>query len=358
MGGTAARLLTALVVMVGACMHPADERARYDFEEVGHASAQGVTIAADPGVVLTASATPPRFTVRASAPHLVIDVDGTGTAEIVVTNLTADAEVSGAGVTAVSSPAPLSRRVEVELPARIDLAPADNSALRPVRFAYTSDFHINTGAMTALVAAVNADPTIEMVMCGGDIIDKGSELDQWERLAPILAELAVPFYTTVGNHELNGDGGVEYHRRLGRMSYTFDYHGVRVAFADSGSATMAPRVFDYLDDTLAATGAAVRLLVTHTPLFDSSGIRNGGFSSRLEAERILAMLVRNEVDLLLYGHVHSFEAFQNARIPAYIANGGGGQDNAFDGIGDHYLAIDIDPVSRRATVALVITGPE
>ena len=45
-------------------------------------------------------------------------------------------------------------------------------------------------------------------------------------------------------------------------------------------------------------------------------------------------------------------------IPPYIANRGGGTDDAFDGIGDHYLAVDIDPVSRRATVALVVTGPE
>ncbi len=357
MAGTAARL-GGTVVLVGSCMHPADERARYDFEEVGHGAAGGVTLAVDPGVVLAASAAPVSFTVRASAPVLVIEVDGLGTAEIVVTNLTADARVSGSGVTAVSTPAPLSRRIEVQMPARIAIAPVDNTALRPVRLAYASDFHINTSALAALVASVNADPTIDMVMCGGDIIDKGSELEQWEALMPILADLAVPFYTTVGNHELNGDGGVEFHRRLGRMSYTFDYHGVRVAFADSGSATMAPRVFDHLDDTLGAAGAEVRLLVTHTPLFDSSGLRNGGFSSRLEAERILAMLARNHVDLTLYGHVHSFEAFQNARIPAYIANSGGGTDNAFDGIGDHYLVIDIDPTLRRATVALVIIGPE
>jgi predicted phosphodiesterase len=240
----------------------------------------------------------------------------------------------------------------------VDIAPTAVAELRPIRFAFVSDFQVNADAGAAIVEAINEDSSIEMVLCTGDIIDRGSDLEQWATMEPVLARLRIPLYATTGNHELNGDGGVEYHRRLGRMNYSFDYHGVRFGLADSGSATLAPRVFDFLDSAFAADGAALRIFMTHIPLLDSSGIRNGGFSSRLEAERILAMLARNGVDLTLYGHVHSFEVFSNARIPAFISGGGGGTDNAFDGIGDHFLLVTADPVARRAEAVVREARPQ
>jgi predicted phosphodiesterase len=343
-------LIPPLLWAVG-CLHPGEERAQRDLEQVGRAVAGEVAIEVEPGAVLAAEEDPPRFAVRASAPVVELRLEGTGRAEVTIGNLTADAEVTGEGLVAASAPAPGVRRVEVVLPAAIRAAPADGGP-RPVRLAYSSDFHVDTDAMAALVDAVDADPAIEMVLCGGDLVDKGSRQDEWDRVMALLADLPVPFYSTAGNHEINGDDGASFHRRLGRMSFVFDYHGVRVAFADSAAATFPPAVLDLLDRELGrAPAAAVSLLVTHTPILDSSGLRNGGFSSRLEAERTLALLARRGVDLLLHGHVHACEAYRSAGIPTYIANGGGGRDNQFDGIGPHFLVIDADPAARAIAVS-------
>ncbi|MCP4069387.1 MAG: S8 family serine peptidase [Phycisphaeraceae bacterium] len=47
-----------------------------------------------------------------------------------------------------------------------------------------------------------------------------------------------------------------------------------------------------------------------------------------------------------------------ANALAAISGGGGGNDNAFDGIGDHFLVLDIDPVARTAEVFVRVAGPE
>ncbi len=57
--------------------------------------------------------------------------------------------------------------------------------------------------------------------------------------------------------------------------------------------------------------------------------------------------------MTIYGHIHSYYAFSNAGIPAYISGGGGAIPERFDGIGRHYLTVDVDPVSGVIETGLV-----
>ena len=61
----------------------------------------------------------------------------------------------------------------------------------------------------------------------------------------------------------------------------------------------------------------------HIPPVDPIGVRNGSFANRNEAAKLLTRLARGGVDLTLYGHIHSYYAFENAGIPAHISGGGG-----------------------------------
>lgn len=345
------------VALLSGCLHPADERARRDFEEVGRARVAGVDVAIEPGAVIEATeGAPARLVLRASAPVVEVTLSNAApgaTFDIRVENLTADAVVTGTGIDAVATPSPLVRTVSATAPAAIRIAPDEVGASRTVRIGYVSDLHVRTDNVAAMAAVIEDDPTIDMVLCGGDLVDSGADEGQWDAIMQALEALSVPFYSTIGNHEVNWNDGVEYQRRLGRTSYAFDYHGVRFALVDSASATLAQRVFDFADDALAESGASVRVFVTHVPLLDSSGMRNAGFSSRLEAEEILAMLVRNHVDMTLYGHVHALEVFENAGIPAYIGGGGGGHDNVFDGVDHYFLVFTLDPIARQIEAEIV-----
>lgn len=354
MGWRRASLL--VLGLAAGCMAPADQRADRDLDEVGRATVGGIELYIDPGAVLGVDGDLVRL--RASSPSPSITLTGSGELELIVDNLTRDAAVTGDGVRSVEPNGPGSLRVRAAAGGTVRIAPADAGLAAPFRIAFVSDFQVNGEAGDAIVEVVNADPTIEMLLCAGDIVDKGSDLSHWRTMETVFAKLDVPVYATNGNHELNGDDGAQFHARLGRMNYLFDHRGARLALVDSGSATLAERVYDYLDEELDRPGAELSIFMTHIPLIDSSGIRNGGFASHLEAERVLAMLTRRGVDLTVYGHVHSFEAFSNAGIPAYISGGGGGTDNAFDGIGDHILVLDIDPIAHRIDVSVRIARPE
>ncbi len=345
------------VALLAGCLHPADERARRDFEEVGRASVAGVEVTIDPGAVTDVTeGSSIRLVMRASAPVAMISLDGAdpgASFEIRIENVTADAVVTGTGLDAVAAPSPLIRTVTATAPAVIRVAPEDAGVPRRIRFGYVSDLHVRTDNVAAMAEAIVDDPTIELVLSGGDLVDSGADRGQWDAMMQALAALPVPFYSTIGNHEVNWDDGAEYHRRLGRASYAFDHHGVRFVLVDGANATLAPRVFRFADEALADGGADVRVFVTHVPLLDSSGLRNAGFSSRLEAEKILAMLVRNQVDLTLYGHVHALETFENAGIPAYIGGGGGGHDNVFDDVDHYFLVFTVDPAAREIEAEIV-----
>ena len=91
----------------------------------------------------------------------------------------------------------------------------------------------------------------------------------------------------------------------------------------------------------------------HIPPLDPIGLRNGGFASRLEANNLVARLAAADVEVTVYGHVHSYYAFSNAGIPAYITGGGGAIPERLDGIGRHFLTVDIDPDSQLFQVGIV-----
>jgi hypothetical protein len=164
----------------------------------------------------------------------------------------------------------------------------------------------------------------------------------------------VPFYATLGNHEL-WDGAPERWRdRYGRSNVFFDFAGVGFALLDSGNAGIDPVVYDWLDDWLDAHRDHLAIVATHFPPIDPVGVRSGSFRSRAEATKLLAKLAAARVDLTLYGHIHSYVAFQNAGIPAFISGGGGALPERWDGVGRHFLVVDVDPARDVVTAVRLV----
>ena len=132
----------------------------------------------------------------------------------------------------------------------------------------------------------------------------------------------------------------------------------RLDRGSAASATIAPQTSDWLDTWLEAGAAAPHVVAMHVPPLDPTGIRNGAFASRGEASALLSRLAAAGVDVTFYGHVHTFRAFSNAGIPAYITGGGGAIPEKFDGVGRHYLSVEVDPTSSRLDPTLVRVYPE
>jgi predicted phosphodiesterase len=358
----------ALAALAAGCLDAAEERATRD-EEVGQARAESLAVTVEDGLASVHRLDPEGLELWAGAPRLSLTLSFAATpappATFAVTlrNAMPDAvlaaEAGGAALAVSSAGGDIAtlRRWSFSPPAaggevRLTIAPPDAGAPTAFRFAALADVQQAIDEVQDVYTLVNADPRIRFVVFQGDLTEWGTS-DQLLHFASELRSLRVPLYATVGNHELGSGAGAPYRALYGRASYRFLFHGVQFTMLDSASATIAPTTYRHLGSWLDEGRGRVHVVGMHIPPIDPIGIRNGSFASRAEGAKLLALLAGGGVDLTLYGHVHSYYSFWNAGIRAFISGGGGALPEKFDGIGRHFLTIDVDPAAGILAVATV-----
>ncbi|MEZ4258080.1 MAG: metallophosphoesterase [Polyangiaceae bacterium] len=372
----AARALVAAGVVglaLGAsssCVNVARRRAEADLD-VGRASADALDVEMVDGLACVRAIGPGALTLRAQAPTVrgrVTVKGGAPTLTVTVDNVHADARfvarapdgalLPSAGepptrrkqiVRRVTVPAAGVVELDVSAPTAADSGPFDVGVLADVQEAIAT--------VGEVYARINEHPSLEFVLFTGDLTRQGrrEQLEEFERREQ---ELDVPLYATLGNHELGAER-VYFQEMYGRGSYSFVHRGVRFTMLDSASATLDPLVYGWLDGWLEQGRDATHVVAMHIAPFDPVGLRNGSFASRAEAAMLVSRLARGRVDVTLYGHVHSFYAFANGGIPAYISGGGGAIPERMDGIGRNFLVMSLEaagPTARRPEVTMVRVG--
>ena len=343
--------VAALLLPASSCLDVASERVRLD-EQVGQAAIDGGgRVSVLTGLASVRTVTPGTLVLWGQAPAFEVDLQVPAGApavwRITVRNALPDALLSAPGltVTSVVEALPTVRTFTVTLPVgvttRLRLAPPDADRRGPYRFGVLSDVQEAIDRVGDIHRKINETPNVRFVLGIGDLTQRGYR-EQLERFQTELEALEVPYFATLGNHEL-GDGPPAYHELVGRGSSHFVYRGVHYSLVDSASATIDPEVYDWLDGWLDEGRDAVHIFGMHIPPLDPVGSRNGAFGSRAEAAKLLTRLSEGRVDLTLYGHIHTYFPYSNGGIPAYISGGGGAIPERLDGIGRHFLVVDVNP---------------
>jgi hypothetical protein len=341
------------LVWLAACLRPSDERAEAELE-VGLAEAADSSVAVAGGLAAIRDLSDHRLELWSQAPVLDIELDVGSTAggdwTIVVRNALTDAAVTvdGVGYTRDPDQHPTVAIVHAPLVAgthAIHVGPPDEAVLETFRVAAMADIQTALPEVDEVFEQINAVPDARFVVAIGDITER-SEIWEYDLFDQQLVTLNIPYYTTNGNHELWADFS-RFHERYGRASFSFAFKGVTFTFADSGDGGIDPLTERWLDDWLGAARDGTSIFLTHFPPIDPIGTRYGGFRSADDARRLLSRFVQNNVDLTLYGHIHTFIQFDNAGIPAYISGGGGAQPMKWDGIDRHFLVVDADSTGIR-----------
>ncbi len=365
-----ALLAYATIPTVVGCLDAADGRARLDLD-VGHAEGSPGRIDVDDGLATIRAMLPGEIRLWAQAPAFAFTLapraGDAGPLSIAIENVLADAVLSvvaadGTAVAAmlVDAPLPTVQRWTVarqsDTPLSFTVAPPDVGDLSPWRFAVFGDVQDAIDRVQDIYMRMNLDPDLRFALIAGDLTEQGTaaELERFQRE---LQGLRIPCYATLGNHELGASEGL-FQQRYGRGSFHFAFRGVHFTMLDSASAMLSRATSDWLDGWLAAADVAPHVVAMHIPPLDPTGFRNGAFASHGEASALLARLAAARVDVTFYGHLHTFRAFSNAGIPAYISGGGGAIPERFDGIGRHYLAVELDPGSARLETSVVRVYPE
>jgi 3',5'-cyclic-AMP phosphodiesterase len=331
------------LALASSCMHVAEDRTRDD-ERIGHVHTAAIDVDVDDGAACVRSLAPVRL--RAQTPSPVIRIR----APVERIRLTIDNVLPDATLSTGTLVDDLGRTKTWEVPLQsgevaVSVHAPDETSRAPYRFALLADVQEDIDRVGDIYARMNEDPAIRFVLFSGDLTRRGTEdeLIEFERRE---RELRVPLYATLGNHELGADE-VYFQRMYGRANFNFVFRDVAFTLLDSASATIDPRAFGWLETWLERGRGRTHVVAMHIPPFDPLGTRNGAFASRAEASKVVAALAAGGVDLTLYGHIHSFYAYENAGIPAYISGGGGAVPERLDGIGRNYLTVDVDPAARK-----------
>ena len=211
--------------------------------------------------------------------------------------------------------------------------------------------------MQDIYARMNADPSISFVVSAGDLTSQGT-IEQLDRFRSELRSLQVPFFPTLGNHELGTEDGAAYQRRFGRANFRFVHGGMQFTFLDSASATIDPVVLGWLDRWLAEGQNHTHAVLMHIPPIDPFGTRNGSFASRNEASKLLARLAEGgRRHHPLRAHPFLLCVFECRHSRLHLG-GGGAIPERFDGIGRHYLTVDVDPMRGIAQTGVVRIDPD
>jgi 3',5'-cyclic-AMP phosphodiesterase len=331
------------------CLRPTEERVERDLE-VGQAERASFKVSVRDGLAAVRALDDDALVLWGSAPSFEIELSAPAArdfevelhnclpdAELLV--LTGDAQVSVLGDTGL----PTRKRWRLTLPAgatRLSLAPPDVKSREAFRFALLSDVQEAIDGVGDIFERMNQVPNVRFALGAGDLTEQGTR-EQLERFQSELERLEIPYFATLGNHEL-GTSPDLFHDYFGRGNFKFYFHGVAFTLLDDASATIDPTVYDWLDDWLEQSRQEVHIVAMHIPPVDPIGVRNGSMASRSEANKLLAKLAAGRVDLTLYGHVHSYYSFDNAGIPAYISGGGGAIPERFDRIGRHFMVFQAD----------------
>jgi 3',5'-cyclic-AMP phosphodiesterase len=347
--------ITALLLLA-ACLRPSEDRAERDLE-VGHVEEPGITVDVKDGLAAVRSSNDDGIVLWGSAPgfHLRLELRHAHQLTIEIQNCMSDADLrvsdGGSAVLTALEPTGIATRKRWRLSApsgtsEFELAAPDADADSPFRFALLSDVQEAIVDVADVFERINAQRELRFLLGAGDLTQQGTR-EELERYQRELERLDIPYFTTLGNHEL-GTSPDLFHDYFGRGNFQFEFHGVYFTLLDSASATLDPTVYDWLDAWLGRAERRVHIVAMHIPPIDPIGVRNGSWASRSEAAKLLGRLAEGRVDLTLYGHVHSYYEFDNAGIPAFISGGGGAIPERFDRIGRHFMVFE---VSERGVTA-------
>lgn len=243
-------------------------------------------------------------------------------------------------------------------------------SIDPFRLIVWGDNQANPDIFTEIVQGNDAGDGMmgqlpDLLLGAGDLVDNGLQYSRWKRellepFRPLTRD--VPFFSAIGNHEVNSHWFYDYLAQPGKENYfSFDYGVAHVIVVDSnqpfepGSEQYSFIVEDLFSE--AAQSAPWLIAVQHHPIYSEWWDEDTQVDLR---EWIAPLYEQAGVDLSFSGHIHNYERGvytppATGRRIAYVGTSGAGGDlwpDLYDGEFDqidliipfvhHFVSMDLD----------------
>lgn len=209
-------------------------------------------------------------------------------------------------------------------------SPSDDT----VTFLFAGDSQRFYDELEDLVTLCNGLPHLDFFILSGDITDFGL-LQEFTWVQDRLAQLRVPYFCAIGNHDLTGQGERIYSQMFGEKNFSFLYKRYKFLFHDTNGREYdfdgsTPHI-GWLSAELKDAEAKWFVGVSHVPPYDSD------FDKQLEAPYSQLFGSTSGFFLSLHGHLHTvLDAYPYADSVRYMTC------NAID--------------SRQATLLQLVNG--
>lgn len=127
-----------------------------------------------------------------------------------------------------------------------------------LRFAFIGDTHLWHSDTRAIIAAINANDSIDFVIHGGDMTDTGTTQEFiWTR--ELLSSLDKPYVVLIGNHDFLGTGDEVYAVMYGALDFSFIAARIKFVCLNTNATEYnymaAVPNFDFMEEQIKADSA-------------------------------------------------------------------------------------------------------
>ncbi len=333
---------------------PLVDRARVDLENGVYVVLSGCFAESGEGSGLRV-----RAVTLSPSMEFVSEIERPSEIDVIVTNVSSsDVKLVGAE-RADSGESPATVRFSVALPARsrkdVELKAGAKGDL--FSFFVVSDNHRNRyHVLDKIIADAGAEKPL-FVFNNGDLVDCGTR-EQFEPQRSTLANLSVPYFTTLGNHDVSErDDGKAYVDLFGPTYYSFAHGNSYFIIVDNATGYISRKQLRWLRDALQdGKRFAHTFVFAHQPLFDPRPGHHHCMKPLIAGAEALMDLVEGAgVDFFFVGHLHSYCEVERNGVK-YVISGGAGANMTDPFPYHHYLVITVDRNDVRMRVRLLKTN--
>ena len=174
------------------------------------------------------------------------------------------------------------------------------------RFAVFGDPQIHDDYKTSLGRFKQevADRGIDFFCVLGDLTNDATA-DEVDSIKLQLGRVGIPYYATIGNHDLyQADGWERFRENYGPSCYVVVIADrIKLIFLDTADGTIGPTQFDWLETEL-QDSRFIKIVLTHYPVFDGEKPIMWRLASDAERAKVQSLLERNDAYAWCAGHIH------------------------------------------------------
>jgi serine/threonine-protein phosphatase CPPED1 len=210
-------------------------------------------------------------------------------------------------------------------------------------FAVCGDNKGNESVFEPLLKDIDHSVEIDFVIDVGDLVPKGQRGFFRRFLKEVQENLAIPFLTAIGNHDLNDKGARNYQEIFGPTYYSFQIGQNSFIVLDATTeGGFNKEEHKWLEDELKkAQASKTRFVFMHVPPFDPRG---EGFDKYLrDGNDLLDLFKRYNVTHLFASHIHGYFSGVWGGVSYTITGGAGAglQGSDPEHFFHHYLRVHV-----------------